>query len=226
MVLDLGYATLPRLLSVLGSTVADGIDAVVVTHEHPDHMIDLHGLFRARWFGRPGAPAIPLYAPDGVLQQVAGLEEGDLQAVREVFDWHPLPAADYRVGPFTLTSLALRHYVTNAGVRLSSPDLTVAYTGDTGPDPALAELGRGADLYLMEATDAHQQLDVPLTPDGQPLHLTACEAGEAAAQAGAHRLLLSHFWPGNNREASRADALAVFQGTVLLADEDLEIRLA
>src|SRR4029450_4377373 len=66
VVLDLGYGTLPRLLGLLGSAVADGVDAVIVTHQHPDHMIDLHGLFRARWFGRPEAPAIPLYAPEAL----------------------------------------------------------------------------------------------------------------------------------------------------------------
>ena len=48
VVLDLGYGTLPRLLSLLGSAGGEGIDAVIVTHRHPDHMIDLHGLLRAR----------------------------------------------------------------------------------------------------------------------------------------------------------------------------------
>lgn len=75
VVLDLGYGTLPRLLDLVESVAGDGIDAVVITHRHPDHMIDLHGLFRARWFGRRGAPAIPLYAPPGVLELVASLEE-------------------------------------------------------------------------------------------------------------------------------------------------------
>lgn len=55
VVLDLGYATLPRLLDVVGSSVADGVGAVVVTHRHADHALDLHGLFRAHWFGRRGA---------------------------------------------------------------------------------------------------------------------------------------------------------------------------
>ena len=48
IVLDLGYGTLPRLLALLGSSAADGVDAVIVTHAHPDHMVDLHGLLRAR----------------------------------------------------------------------------------------------------------------------------------------------------------------------------------
>jgi ribonuclease BN (tRNA processing enzyme) len=52
LVLDLGYATLPRLLAHW----PDGeLDAVAITHEHPDHCVDLHGLFRMRFYGtRPG----------------------------------------------------------------------------------------------------------------------------------------------------------------------------
>lgn len=165
VVFDLGYGTLPRLLSHLGSAVGDGIGAVIVTHQHPDHMVDLHGLFRARWFGHRDAQPIPLYAPDGVVARVVArvvaLEEEDDGAVQQVFDWHPLPTAPYRVGPFLLESVALPHYVPNAGVSLSTPGLRVAYTGYTGPDPALVDLGRDADLYIVEATSRAQQSGTP-----------------------------------------------------------------
>jgi ribonuclease BN (tRNA processing enzyme) len=225
VVLDLGYATLPRLLALLGSSVADGIDAVIVTHEHPDHMIDLHGLFRARWFGRRGAPAIPLYAPEGVLLRVCGLEADDAETVQQVFDWHPLPAQPYEIGPLLLESRALPHFVLNSGVRISTASLTVAYTGDTGPDPALAELGRNADLYIVEATTRGQQPMSPPAPNAPRMHLTDREAGEAAARAGAKRLLLTHFWPENDRERSRIAAAEVFDGEVLVAEEGLEVTL-
>ncbi len=226
IVLDLGYATLPRLLTVVGSSVADGIDAVVVTHRHADHAIDLHGLFRARWLGRRGAPPLPLYSPPDVLDQVVALEEGDAAAVRRVFDWRPLPATDYQIGPFRLQSWALPHLVPNAGIRLSAPGLTVAYTGDTGPDDALAEVGRDADLYIVEATDRDQRQPTAPAPSGPRMpHLTARDAGQAATAAGARRLLLSHFWPGNDRQLSRADAASVFPGEVLIAEEDLQIPL-
>ncbi|GAA3392743.1 hypothetical protein GCM10020369_55560 [Cryptosporangium minutisporangium] len=63
LVLDLGYATLARLLT----HCPDGaVDAVVLTHEHPDHCIDLHGLFRMHLYGDPGGRTIPLYCPPGV----------------------------------------------------------------------------------------------------------------------------------------------------------------
>jgi ribonuclease BN (tRNA processing enzyme) len=62
-------------------------------------------------------------------------------------------------------------------------------------------------------------------PRGPSLNLTAREAGQAAAAAGARRLLLSHFWPDNDRQASRVAASAVFGGEILLADEGLEVPL-
>ena len=225
VVLDLGYGTLPRLLALLGSSAADGIAAVIITHAHPDHMIDLHGLLRARWFGRRSAPPVPLYAPEPVLARLISLEDDGAGVVRRVFDWRPLPAQARAVGPFRLESMLLPHYLPNAGVRLSGPGLIVAYTGDTGPDPGLAGLGRDADLYIADATDRTQQPGAPAAPSGPAMNLTAREAGEAAAAAGAGRLLLSHFWPDNDRQASRTAAAAAFSGQILLADEGLEVPL-
>ena len=220
--IDLGYGTAARLLAALGSVEADGLDAVIISHHHPDHMVDLHALMRARWMGRPGAAKIPLFAPDGVVARLTELEDGDRTAVSQVFDWHPIPAPTQSAGPFRLDSVLLPHYVPNAGVRLSAPGLTVAYTGDTGPAAALADLGRDCDLYIADATSWEQRHE----PDGGPaFNLTAAQAGQAAAAAAARRLLLTHFWPGNDRQASEADAAACFGGEILLADEGSVIPL-
>ena len=166
-----------------------------------------------------------MYAPESVLTRLISLEDGGPEVVRRAFDWHPLPAATCTAGSLRLESRLLPHYLPNAGIRLSGPGLTVAYTGDTGPDPALAELGRGADLFIADATDREQRPGGPVVPAGPVMNLTAREAGQAAAAAGARRLLLTHFWPGNDRGASRAAAAAVFGGDVLLADEGLDIPL-
>ena len=225
MVLDLGYGTLPRLLSLLGSTTGDGLEAVIVTHRHPDHMVDLHGLMRARWFGRRSSPAIPLYAPAGVVSSLLELEEGDATAIRHVFDWHALPMQPYQVGPFTLEALSLPHHVPNAGVRLTSSSSVIAYTGDSGPDPALSVLAAGADVFIAEATDRDPYPDESPPRFAPTLHMGAAQAGQAAASAQARLLLLTHFWPGYDRERSRALAAAHFTGNVVLADEGLEIPL-
>ncbi|MFC4910000.1 MBL fold metallo-hydrolase [Actinomadura gamaensis] len=213
VVLDLGYGTFPRLLAHW----PDGaVDAVVITHEHPDHCVDLHGLFRMRLYG--GASGrVPLYCPPGVLERLAGLEpDVDLEAV---FDVHPLPGR-YEVGPLTLTGSALPHYVPNAGVRLEDDATALAYTGDTAPDAALAELGRDADLFIVEATD--RDGETRRTPRNL---MTSEEAGYWARKAGARRLMLTHFWPGNDRAAAVATARKEFAGDVLTAEEGLTVTL-
>jgi ribonuclease BN (tRNA processing enzyme) len=214
LVLDFGYATLPRLLAHCPD---GGVDAVVITHEHPDHCIDLHGLFRMRLYGGVGELKLPLYCTPGVLTRLGGLEpEVDL---RIVFNVHELPGT-YRVGPFELSSVLLPHYVPNVGVRLQTDQIALAYTGDTCPDPLLAEHGRDADLYIVEATDRKGELQQP----NRNL-LASEEAGHWATQAGARRLMLTHFWPGNSREASVSAARSAFDGEVITADEDLVVPL-
>ncbi len=81
----------------------------------------------------------------------------DAAAIAQAFDWQALPGPAHDVGPFTLRSVDLPHFVPNAGVHLDATDLAVASTGDTGPDTALADLGRDVDLFVVEATDRAQQ---------------------------------------------------------------------
>jgi ribonuclease BN (tRNA processing enzyme) len=88
----------------------------------------------------------------------------------------------------------------------------------------LAELGRDAELFIVDATDRYQHAGHP--PRGQPaMNLTAREAGEAATAAGADKLMLTHFWPGNDRNRSRAAAAEAFAGEILIADEGAVVDL-
>ncbi|MET9631431.1 MBL fold metallo-hydrolase [Lentzea sp. NPDC006480] len=201
VVLDLGYGTLPRLLDLWPA----GPDAVVITHEHPDHCADLHGLFRTRYYGE--RRRLPLYCPPGVLDRLQGLEPD--APLREVFEVHELPGR-HEVGPFRLTGVDLPHFVTNTGVRLESTSV-LAYTGDTGPAEALAELGRDADLFVVEATDR--------PGDTSGLLMSSAAAGEWARRAGARRLMLTHFWPGNDRFGAVATARKHFSGEIFAASE-------
>lgn len=167
IVLDLGYGTLSRLLELLHAGNADGLDAVAVTHRHPDHMVDLHGLMRARWFGARRAEPLQLLGPQGVVDSLVELEEGSREAVDAVFTHTPLPSPPLQLGPFAVHSQGLPHFVPNAGIRLSvegGPSL--AYTGDTGPSPALAELARDVDLLVAEASSRSQRADTPRSPQG------------------------------------------------------------
>ncbi len=211
LVLDLGYATLPRLL---GRCAAGELDAVVITHEHPDHCADLSALCRALLLGDGRDGRVPLYCPPGVLERVQAMEP--TEDLREVFWPHPLPGG-YDVGPFRLDGRFLPHHVPHAGVRLSAPGLTVAYSGDAGPGRVLGELASGVDLLVAGSTLQGQAAD--------PYLLSAAQAGKWAASAGAKRLMLTHFWPGAERRRSVAEAGAAYSGEILAAGEDMVLTL-
>lgn len=212
VVLDLGYAALPQLLKYCPE---GAVDAIVVTHQHPDHCVDVSALARVRYYLAPDAAPIPLYCPPGVLDVLRALEPRPDPAT--VFEVHDL-ATSKEIGPFRLESVLLPHYVTNLGVRLSAPDLTISYTGDSGPAPQLGRLAAGADLHISDAT---LQGD---SPTSTPRYvMTATEAATGAA--GAERLLLTHFWPGSDRALSVSEAQHVFAGEVIAAEEGLVIPL-
>jgi ribonuclease BN (tRNA processing enzyme) len=212
VVLDLGYAALPQLLKYCPE---GEVDAVVVTHQHPDHCVDVSALARVRYYLAPDAASIPLYCPSGVLDVLRALEPRPDPAT--VFDVHDL-ATTKEIGPFRLESVLLPHYVTNLGVRLSAPGLVVAYTGDSGPTPELNRLAEGANLHISDATlQGHSPTTTPRYV------MTATEAATGAA--GAERLLLTHFWPGSDRALSVAEAQRFFPGEVIAAEEGLVIPL-
>lgn len=215
IVLDVGYATLPQLLT---HAPEGGVDAVIITHEHPDHCADLHALFRTRHYDHPGASKLPLYCPPGVLNRLAGLEpDVDLT---DVFEHRPLPG-QYDLGPFRLVAIPLPHFVPTVGVRLTGDDIAIAYATDTGPHDTLADLGRDTDLYVLDATDRPGE-----TERAQRNLLTAAEAGTWGHRAGARRLLLTHLWPGTNPAISADRARHAFTGPVDVATQGLVIELA
>lgn len=231
VVLDLGYRTATRLFDLLGSPVAEGLDAVVITHRHPDHMIDLHTLFQARAGAGEGGdgsgalPPLPVYATDGVRMTVRA-RRGDAPGrdVDSVFRWHELPG-DYDLGPFHLTARRLPHVVPNAGVRLDAGSVSVAYNGGCGPSAELVELAAGVDLFIAETSDRYQRVQVPASLQSE-FHLDGHTAGDIATAAGARRMLLTHFWPGNDRQRTLADARRSFDGPIALADEGLRLPLS
>lgn len=214
IVLDLGYGTVQQLLT----HVPDGaVDAVVITHEHPDHCVDLHALFRVRHYSYPQAARLPLFCPTGVLDRLSGLEpDVDLGAV---FEHRPLPGR-YDIGPFRLIAEPLPHYVPTVGVRLEGSGFVLGYATDTGPHVTLVDLGRDADLYIVDATDRPGELAAT-----ERNLLTALEAGDWAQCAGAKRLLLTHLWPGTDPEESARRAQRTFTGPIQVAYQGLVIDL-
>jgi ribonuclease BN (tRNA processing enzyme) len=216
LLVDPGYATVPRLLE---RTAADRVDAVFVTHGHPDHCADLNPLLRARALRDDPPAPLPVYALPGALDAVLALDRPGTLA--DAYLLHEFEAgSEFDIGPFRAETRLLPHSIPNAGVRLAAGGRVLAYTGDAGPSPDVVELACGADLLLAEATYVDQ------VPDDCRLYLTSARiAGRQATDAGAGRLLLTHLWPGTDPAAARAAAGDGFDGDIAIAMAGLDVDL-
>jgi ribonuclease BN (tRNA processing enzyme) len=209
--LDCGNGTFPNLQQHLP---IDDLTAVVLTHEHPDHCVDIYGLHVLMRYGL-GRTGLPVFAPEGLEARLGALV-GDWGAT---FDWNVVADND-RV---TIGDLALRfsrtdHPPPTYAVEMTGDDKRLLYTADTGPDWTVGAFDRNADLVLSEATYQHA------TKAG-PLHLSAHEAGTAAREAGARRLMLTHLWPRLDPVTSVEEGSDAFGESVTLAAPHLITRV-
>jgi ribonuclease BN (tRNA processing enzyme) len=222
LLLDAGYATFPKLLAYAGPAE---LDAVLITHGHPDHCADLNPLLRARHLAAAGpARRLPVYALPHALDAVLALDRpGMLDDAYELHEVEAGAGKDFEVGPFTVAARLLPHWVPNTGFRLTAGAGVLAYTGDAGPDPAVAELAAAADLLIAEATYPGDE-DMP---PGDAEYLTsAAQAARQAHLAGAKALLLTHLWPGTNvQRAVRAAASSGYAGALDVAREGAVVQL-
>jgi ribonuclease BN (tRNA processing enzyme) len=216
LLIDPGYATLPRLLEKI---TAEDVDAVLISHGHPDHCADLHPLLRARAFGGAHPPPLPVYTLPGAVDRVLSLDGPG--ALDDEYVVHEFSAGDrFEVGPFRVETWLLPHFVPNAGLRLTHGQGVVAYTGDTGPSPDVLKLAAAADLFLAEASFPEQ---VPSRSTGNLS--SAKQAGQNATEAGVKQLLLTHLLPGTSREAVESAARQTYSGELAIARGGLVIDL-
>jgi ribonuclease BN (tRNA processing enzyme) len=216
LLIDPGYAVLPRLLRY---AEAEGVDAVFVSHGHPDHCADLNPLLRARALRDDPPPALPVFALPGALDAVLALDRPGMLA--DAIDLRPFEAGEsFAIGPLAIETRALPHSVPNAGVRLTTECRSIAYTGDAAPDPALVDLARNADLLLAEASFVDA-----LPGEDRPTLSSARDAGRQATHAGVGALVLTHLLPGTDRRRSAAAARAGFGGPVRVARPGLTMSV-
>lgn len=231
LLLDCGSGVVARLRARIDER---DLSAVVISHLHSDHTLDLIALRYALKYApyrdgsRPGAgrPPVPLYLPPGGVAFLRGLEAvfeagnelgqdfwGDVFALREYGPQLEESAAPLTVGALTIRFAPMRHYIPVWAMRLEEAGTgrVLTYSADTGPQAPLAEFAVGSDLFLCEATLLQQ-------PAGQDPahygHLTAREAGQIATVAGVRRLVLTHLWHELGFDRSLAAARAAFAGPV------------
>jgi ribonuclease BN (tRNA processing enzyme) len=218
LLLDLGNGALGPLQR--HTRLAD-VDAVLLSHLHADHCLDLCGFYVALKYDPAGGRAqrLPVYGPRGTARRMArAYDLPENPGMSAEMDFRTLVDGQLlRIGPFTVTAHRVLHPVEAFGFRVSAPGRdgaprVLAYTGDTDDCPALDELARDADLLLAEAAFHEGRDDAT-----RGIHLTGRRAGDVAARAAARRLVLTHLPPWNDPERTLAEARAVYDGPLELA---------
>jgi len=219
LVLDLGHGAFGALQRYLGP--AD-VDAIVVSHLHADHCIDLTAYVVALRYGGEGyrlvgsQHRIPLVGVAGTRDRL----EAAYDPLARKLGLHDLFAfatpADGELGPFRVSYAQMNHPIPTNAIRLEYDDHALVYSGDTGESPELIALATDADVLLCEASVGPDEYQVP------DLHLTGRQAGEHAEKAGVDRLIVTHVPPWNSPQVAAEEAAEAFRGTVEVASPGAE----
>jgi len=209
LVLDLGHGAFGALQRYVDP--AD-VDAMIVSHLHADHCIDLTAYivslrYGGQGHGRPDRP-LPLIGPPRIRERLGTAYDpfaADL-GLDELFRFEE--ATPTELGPFGVTFAPMNHPTPTNAIRLRYGDRTLVYSADTGESPELIELARGADVLLCEASFGPDDEYVP------NLHLTGRQAGEHAAKADVQRLIVTHIPPWVPRDVVVGEAEAAFGAPV------------
>lgn len=200
------------------------LDAVIISHLHPDHYLDLHALRHAIAGSiRDGSrrDKLDLYVP--ALPEEAFRPLMKHTDAFNIINFKDLPIVSRRgfsgevrateLTPLKIVAARVHHPLPTYSIAVEGSARFV-YSADTKYVQELAEWVRGADLFLCEASI--QEAEKDCTSVG---HLTAREAGELAARAGMKKLVLTHFWPEYDLAVTAEEAAAGFGRRVIIARE-------
>lgn len=218
LVLDLGQGSMSHLAE---RRTLESVLAVIVSHLHPDHHVDLVPLRHYLAYGLAHSATVTLHAPPELRSRYDAFlgQQGFLD---------PLPGADVRdgtwnVGPFTIEARPVTHAPHAYAVRVSRRAVPSApalvYSGDCGRWQDMVPLLRAGDTLLSEAYWG------VAAADAGEMHLRAGDAARAAVEGRAGRLILTHIAESQDPDACRQEARQIFAGPVDVARPGLSVRI-
>jgi ribonuclease BN (tRNA processing enzyme) len=206
LVVDLGSGTLANLQRQVSPL---DVDAVVLTHQHPDHWLDLP-LLRNALLYMLGGSDLPVYGTDGT-HELAKAVIGDLPPT---LVWHTIDAtSSVAVGDLRLRFDRTDHPVETFAVRVDHVPAgrSLLFSADTGPGWDPRALGDGVDVLLCEASFAGAD-------EAEQVHLSARQAGGYATALRARRLVVTHVPPGVDPHDQQRLAATTYAGPIDVAE--------
>jgi ribonuclease BN (tRNA processing enzyme) len=218
ILVDCGSGTLLQLEKA-GRSYKD-IDAVFITHRHPDHFADLipliHALLATPKFKRE--KALFIIGPKEFLEYYHKTASPIFSRLRD-FSIQLIEAYDkLDFSCFHIFTTKTIHSKGSIAYRFEYNGKSIVFTGDADYDPGIIGLAQHADLLIADCSFPHSQ-----KAKG---HLSARECGLVAQKAEVKRLLLSHLYPADTPDSERIkEAREVFKGDIILAEDLMEINL-
>lgn len=260
-VIDAGDGATRRIAQA-GFNVRD-VGTIFITHHHDDHTAGLGTLMSVAWDNQRTKP-INVYGPPrtedlvkaavqyfNISAEIRIADGGRTIPIGQLFFGHDVgTGVIFQDANIKVTAIENTHFEFHKGpaagkhksysYRFDTPDRVIVFTGDTGPNDALTELARGADVLLSEANSIEQRMQdlirsgqwQVMTPDEQVRikrqmaegHLSTDDVGKMAARAGVKTVVLTHLtWKSDDDYTSWADDVKkYFSGEVLIARDLME----
>jgi ribonuclease BN (tRNA processing enzyme) len=200
----------------------DRLDAVVISHMHADHFLDLIPLrYAVRYGSKRRSNRLPVWMPPGGIAMLRTMTsvfagEGNGDFLDDAFEMHEFdPARALELGPGRLRFAPTTHYIPSFAIRYEHNGTSMTYSADTAPDERVIALARETDLFLCEATLLAGEDEI----GGVRGHSSAAEAARMAASAHVRRLILTHYAEGATSHDLDESARTIYTGEISVADD-------
>lgn len=201
----------------LAAVVNAGVDAVILTHEHIDHVYGLPSLLHQMWIAGRGK-ALDIYVPQGLEQLADGLIHlFGLREKKNMFEIRLRTEPVFCVGTMKVTTFPTDHTEISIGVVIEDgmegsmgdgmedtiedvmKDVRgkLVYTCDTRPLRDIPSFMEGAQVLIHEASGLSKDEEALLRKG----HSSGADAGKMARELGVDKLYLCHLPKGEEAKS-------------------------